>query len=583
MVAMKYLKRVKLLWRPSVLLFLFVLGAFSQSSTGKDVQRKIIHVEKSVYRDLYVTELERRQCIAFQISILESCRYLDEPNRIYFEYIRLIVAALPWALPPQNILIVGLGGGTIPMLLGEVYPDAMIEVVELDAAMLKVAKSYFGFTTSERMQVTISDGRVAIKRALRKGKTYDLVILDAFDESYIPPHMLTKEFLGEIKKILKPKGVVVSHTFSGSDLYDYESVTYEHVFGAFWSLAPQGSGNRIIVAGQNISASETERWGRVDTISHLAKKYNVDVSGFQSMFNQEADWEDVRILEDGFSPTALLSQKKESIIHREKSLYREIFVRESKFLRCLSLSLEDRQSCVYLNNDDRVFFDYIKMMFAFALLVNDPERFLVIGLGGGTIPKLVQRLYPNAKLTIVELDPAMLNVAQDYFGFKVNQNTDVVIKDGRVFSKTALREGVEAFDVILLDAFDINEIPPHMTTQEYLSELRQLLKPEGQLVAHTSLDSGLFNAESATYASVFPFIKQLSTRKSGSRIIFARESVFPKRRELDQQAQKLVREFARFYIAIEDYPAELVPLSPWPDATRILTDDYSPVNVLHHQ
>ena len=278
---MKYLKRVKLLWRPSVLLFLFVLGASSQSSTGKDVQRKIIHVEKSVYRDLYVTELERRQCIAFQISILESCRYLDEPNRSYFEYIRLIVAALPWALPPQNILIVGLGGGTIPMLLGEVYPDAMIEVVELDAAMLKVAKSYFGFTTSERMQVTISDGRVAIKRALRKGKTYDLVILDAFDESYIPPHMLTKEFLGEIKNILKPKGVVVSHTFSGSDLYDYESVTYEHVFGAFWSLAPQGSGNRIIVAGQNISASETERWGRVDTINHLAKKYNVDVSGFQ--------------------------------------------------------------------------------------------------------------------------------------------------------------------------------------------------------------------------------------------------------------------------------------------------------------
>lgn len=571
------------LWSPLVFLFLLLLSESPSLQAETDAHRKIIHVEKSVYRDLYVTELDGRRCIAFQVSILESCRYLDAPNRIYFEYIRLIVASLPWVVAPKNILLVGLGGGTIPMLLADLYPEAQIDVVELDSAMLKVAKTHFEFSTSDRLRVTISDGRVAVKRAQAQGKTYDLVILDAFDESYIPPHMLTKEFLSEIKNILTPKGVLLSHTFSGSDLYDYESVTYKHVFGEFWRLAPQGSGNRIIIAGQNISASEVARWQRVEAFSNRVKKYNVDVIGYQSMFEQEEDWEDVRVLEDGFSPTALLSQKRESTIHKEKSLYRDIFVRESKLLRCLALTLFDRQSCVYRNNDDRIFFDYIKMMFAFPLILNEPDRVLVIGLGGGTIPKLIQKLYPKANLTIVELDPAMLRVAEAYFGFEVNQNTNVAIKDGRVFSKSAVRAGVKPFDVILLDAFDIEEIPPHMTTQEYVSELRQLLKPGGLLVAHTGLDSGLFHAESATYASVFPFIKELSTRKSGSRILFARETPFPERRTLDQRAQKLVRDFAQFYIAIEDYPAQLGPLSPWPDTTRILTDDYSPANVLHRQ
>jgi spermidine synthase len=73
---------------------------------------------------------------------------------------------------------------------------------------------------------------------------YDLVLLDAFDADYIPEHMLTREFLQEVKSIMTPDGVIVANTFSDSALYDYESVTYRAVFGAYFNLK---LANRIIV------------------------------------------------------------------------------------------------------------------------------------------------------------------------------------------------------------------------------------------------------------------------------------------------------------------------------------------------
>ena len=49
-------------------------------------------------------------------------------------------------------------------------------------------------------------------------------MLDAFDHEYIPEHLLTQEFLKEVKSLLAPGGVLAANTFSSSRLYDHESV-----------------------------------------------------------------------------------------------------------------------------------------------------------------------------------------------------------------------------------------------------------------------------------------------------------------------------------------------------------------------
>ena len=65
-----------------------------------------------------------------------------------------------------------------------------------------------------RTDVFEEDGRVFAKRMGKQGIRYDLVMLDAFDHEYIPEHMLTREFLLEIKGLLTPQGVLAANTFA---------------------------------------------------------------------------------------------------------------------------------------------------------------------------------------------------------------------------------------------------------------------------------------------------------------------------------------------------------------------------------
>src|SRR5690606_7032866 len=116
-----------------------------------------------------------------------------------------------------------------------------------DPAVARVAERYFGYKQGPRQRLFIEDGRAFVERARREGRQYDMVMLDAFDVDYIPPHLLTRQFLEEVRAILSPDGVLVANTFTRSRMYDQESATYAAVFGGFFNLR---AGNRVIIASR---------------------------------------------------------------------------------------------------------------------------------------------------------------------------------------------------------------------------------------------------------------------------------------------------------------------------------------------
>ncbi len=63
------------------------------------------------------------------------------------------------------------------------------------------------------MRVIVSDGRIFVKRVAAQKPDYDLVLLDAFEADYIPEHMLTREFLEEVKSTMAPGGVIVRNAW----------------------------------------------------------------------------------------------------------------------------------------------------------------------------------------------------------------------------------------------------------------------------------------------------------------------------------------------------------------------------------
>lgn len=59
---------------------------------------------------------------------------------------------------PLALLVVGLGGGSLPLFVHDHFPKSRIEAVEIDPCMLDVATQWFGFSQSDRMTVHIADG-----------------------------------------------------------------------------------------------------------------------------------------------------------------------------------------------------------------------------------------------------------------------------------------------------------------------------------------------------------------------------------------------------------------------------------------
>lgn len=180
-------------------------------------------------------------------------------------------------------------------------------MVELDKAVDAVARTYFDFKPGPRTRVHISDGRIFVKRLAGRGPNYDLVILDAFEADYIPEHMLTREFLQEVRANMAPNGVIVANTFSNSALYDHESVTYRDVFGPYFNLK---QANRIILGRRDGIKPDDLASARKHAAELEAEFAARGVSSLSlvALMDTEIDWKpDARVLTDQYSPSNLLN------------------------------------------------------------------------------------------------------------------------------------------------------------------------------------------------------------------------------------------------------------------------------------
>ncbi len=270
----------------------------------------LVHSERSLYREVLVYEQGSERCMCFtrQCRIgRQSCIDLRRPDQFALNYTRMMLAGTLFASPdPKRILIMGLGGGSIPTALKTLLPNAQVDVVEIDPAVTRVARKFFNFVETPKLNVTELDGRVFVKRALRTGQKYDVVLLDAFDHEYIPEHLLTKEFLTEVKGILGPRGVIVANTFSLSKLYDHESTTYAAVFGPFYNLTRE---NRVIVTRMDGLPPMAELRERAVKFAPGLQRFGANAGQLVELFDPSVTWDtSARVLTDQYSPANLLNR-----------------------------------------------------------------------------------------------------------------------------------------------------------------------------------------------------------------------------------------------------------------------------------
>ncbi len=273
-------------------------------------QARVIHQERSLYSTIIVDQQGSVVCMQFSVrrdQRNQSCMDRRRPKQMLFPYTRMMMAALLLNPEPQRILMLGLGGGTLPMALDELLPDMRMDVIEIDPAVVRVARDHFAFAPSERVSVHAQDGRVFVKRAALKGERYDLVMLDAFNGEYIPEHLMTREFLEEVRALLSEDGVLVANTFSISTLYEYESATYASVFAPFFNMKPNDSGNRVILASTGPLPDAATLEARAEILGPRLRPFGIRMRELLPLLDSATDWApDARILTDQYAPANLL-------------------------------------------------------------------------------------------------------------------------------------------------------------------------------------------------------------------------------------------------------------------------------------
>lgn len=231
--------------------WLVCLGAVSFAALRTPAPAgRVLRVERSAYRTLYVVEdgTHHWRCLTFgKADGRQSCVDPAHPERLLFDYTRATLGVLYLNPHPQRVLIVGLGGGVMPRAFRQAVPGVAVDAVEIDPAVVAAARRDFGYRDGDGVATHIQDARVFVRAQAKAGVRYDIVVLDAFDKDYIPEHLLTQEFLTQVRQVLAPGGAIAANTFARSALRAHEQATYQVVFGPLLEIAVD-SGNRILLA-----------------------------------------------------------------------------------------------------------------------------------------------------------------------------------------------------------------------------------------------------------------------------------------------------------------------------------------------
>jgi len=128
--------------------------------------------------------------------------------------------------------------------------------------------------------------------------------------------------------------------------------------------------------------------------------------------------------------------------------------------------------------------EYTREMMA-ALLLRDaarwPRKVLLIGLGAASLTKFLYRYRPESHLTIVEIEPAVVSVAQHYFKLpEDDKRIHLVVGDGAEFVLGTDKK----FDLILVDGFDEDAHPGQLNTQPFYQACRSCLSDQGLLAVN---------------------------------------------------------------------------------------------------
>lgn len=197
--------------------------------------------------------------------------------------------------------------------------------------------------------------------------------------------------------------------------------------------------------------------------------------------------------------------QREKVLAQRHSPFNDLKVVQDGYERILKV----RQGKVYVEESRcdvrrpaHLLHQYSRLQMLGSLYPQNLRRALVVGLGGASLSKALLAQFPDLQVDSIELDPEIVKLAREFFGYRDSGRCRSIVSDAREY----LDKNNSTYDLIVLDAFDGLEIPTPLRTVEFYELVKKHLNPGGVVVSNLHCRSGNYDRDRVSLAHEFEHV-----------------------------------------------------------------------------
>lgn len=209
---------------------------------------------------------------------VQSAMRLSRPDDLELAYTRAMMAFLLFCPEPADILMIGLGGGSLAKFVYRNLTDTKTVVVEISSRIVSVARSMFYLPEDDdRLKVIVDDGATYVPG---RSCCADVIMIDAYGGHFQPEALTATSFYAYAREALKPDGLLVVNLWGSDKQFStYLSRISEAFGGLVLCLPAEKHGNIIVFAFRNFIGNPS--WLELrDEARALASLYGLEFLNF---------------------------------------------------------------------------------------------------------------------------------------------------------------------------------------------------------------------------------------------------------------------------------------------------------------
>lgn len=172
---------------------------------------KLLHQEEDEVGPINIYQNQHLRYLTFGNQTEQSCLVLDRPHRLEHAYTQAMMLSLLMKKDSRQVLLLGLGGGSLARALRHCRPKMSIDAIEYRQAVIDLARRYFALPDDRHFSVFCDDARHYIGR---HSKTHDLIFMDLYLPQGMDNAQLDNDFLNQCQQNLNDNGVLVFNFWS---------------------------------------------------------------------------------------------------------------------------------------------------------------------------------------------------------------------------------------------------------------------------------------------------------------------------------------------------------------------------------